>query len=351
MRAALGFPALTMPLTTFIAVGVVLGPYGINLMSVDLQALLDPVLSLALATLGVFAGLGIDFRSGRERKLLAAATVEALVTVVIVGGAALVLFAAWKLPFGDSPGRVALALGVCAAASAALLGLDPDDAALSHRERLAELDDVILIVLGGIALVGPVGDVRDASRAFVVTLALGAGLGCAGWLLFEHAQHAGERGVFVLGTLLLLAGGAAYLRLSPILAGMIAGIVWRWSPGHADRIIDADLRKIQHPLVALLLIVAGASAGHAIMVWLFAVLIVFRASGKIVGAALAARLVEPGRGADLGAALMPCGVLGIALALHFRQVSGAAAAASLVPALAGATVVFELVTPLVGGRR
>jgi hypothetical protein len=45
---------------------------------------LEPLVTLALSALGVFIGMGLDFHP-RERRLLAAASVEALITIGVVG--------------------------------------------------------------------------------------------------------------------------------------------------------------------------------------------------------------------------------------------------------------------------
>ena len=64
--------------------------------------------------------------------------------------------------------------------------------------------------------------------------------------------------MFVLGALSLAGGAAAYLRVSPLAVGLVAGVFWTVAPGRADRIVHDDLRKVQHPLVVLLLVTAGA---------------------------------------------------------------------------------------------
>ena len=62
----------------------------------------------------------------------------------------------------------------------------------------------------------------------------------------------------MLGALALAGGAAAYLRVSPLAVGLVAGVFWTVAPGRADRIVQDDLRKVQHPLVVLLLVTAGA---------------------------------------------------------------------------------------------
>jgi hypothetical protein len=153
--------------------------------------------------------------------------------------------------------------------------------------------------------------------------------------------------VFVLGTLALLGGAAAYLGTSPLVAGLAAGYVWAKTPGHTDRIAASDLRKFEHPLVVLLLIIAGAGLDPTLVgIWLLAPYILLRTVGKLLGGWLASRLAPGLAPADLGAYLIPPGVLGIAFALNLAQVTPVAAA-PLVFAVAVGAVISELMGVIV----
>ncbi len=127
---------------------------------------------------------------------------------------------------------------------------------------------------------------------------LGLAVGVIGWLLIERAHSDAERGVFVMGSLALAGGASAYLALSPLLAGLAAGMFWNWSPGRADAIVRQDLQKFQHPLVVLMLLAAGASLQFSLAaLWLFAPFVVFRLAGKLAGGWIALALhAEPRAG-------------------------------------------------------
>jgi hypothetical protein len=81
--------------------------------------------------------------------------------------------------------------------------------------------------------------------------------------------------------------------------------------------------------------------------WLLVPLLVFRVTGKMAGAWAAVVLARDVNAAELGLRLLPCGALALAVAMNFRQVSNSPAAAAVVSAMAAATVVFELMAPLV----
>ena len=179
--------------TMLLLVGLGAGPYGLNLLSSSVLLLLDPLIVMALAMLGVFVGLGID----------------------------------------------------------------------PQRPRLTT--PAVLAVLGGLAMAA----VRGSSPLELVFMAVGlAGVAIvvayAGWLLVGQADSDGAQQVFVIGSLLLLGGGAAYASLSAVFAGLLAGIVWSSGGELARTRIVQHLDYFQHPLVVVMLLVAGASITFSI---------------------------------------------------------------------------------------
>jgi hypothetical protein len=173
-------------------------------------------------------------------------------------------------------------------------------------------------------------------------VAVGLAVGAVGWLVFERAESAAERAVFVLGTLMLAGGSASYLGVSPLGVGLVAGLVWTLAPGRADQIVKDDLARVQHPVVVLLLVSAGALAvPSTAALWLLVPYLLFRLSGKIAGAWVSARFVEV-RTSDLAAYLMSPGVLAIAFALNFRQMLPTPAGDTLLATVAAGTAAFEL---------
>jgi hypothetical protein len=345
-RAAFGLAPVLAPAMLFVPLGYLLGPAGLSLLPARALAHLDPVISVGLATLGVFVGLALGRRPRWDTRLFLAASFEAIVTVVIVGSAILYLLYTWHLPLQTSTIAIALALAVSASASAA------SASSSAIAARIADLDDVLPIAVGAlaVALLGN-GNANGGASALALvgaTLLVGLTVGVAGWLLIERAHSVAERGLFVLGLLALVGGASAYLSLSPLLAGLTAGMFWNWAPGHSDVIVREDLHKYQHPLAVLMLIAAGASLDVSMAaLWLFAPFVVFRMAGKLAGGWLASRLTPGLASADLGSHLLAPGLLGIAFALNVHQHLATADAAAVLTAVVIGTLASEGVAWLV----
>lgn len=344
-RAALGLAPVVAPAVLFVPIGAALGPSFTNVLSPAALAYLDAVVAVALAVLGIFVGLALDLRSSRDRRLFTAAGLEAVTTIALVGGAFWMLMSAWQIPLGLPYGLTALALGLCASASSATGG-DAASETRAQAMRIADLDDVLPIVLSGVVVVmlastAPM-PVWLATGWLFRTLMLGIAVGTAGWLLFERAHSRAERNVFIAGTVALVGGTSSFLGLSPLLAGLMAGLLWVWLPGHADRVVRADLQRVQHPLIVVLLLVAGASCEFSLeAVWLSAPLVLFRLTGKLAGGWLATRMQGVVTAGELGAHLISPGLLGIAFALHLLQVIRTPGMTAVLTAVVFATLASE----------
>jgi hypothetical protein len=348
-RAALGLEPLTAPALLFVPLGLLMGPSGLGLLTPAVIGRLDSVIALALAALGIFIGMALELRSDLDRRLLVVASAEALTTFVTVFVTTLFLLRQWGLPLDASAALVAAVLATAACVSSA--GASEASDALWHRTatRIADLDDGIAVAGGAIAVAAVHGETAQAVLATVLfTVIVGLLAGCAGWLLFDRARSEAERAVFVLGAIALVGGAAEYLRSSPLLAGALAGAVWRRTPGPADRIIRTDVGRFQHPLVILLLVAAGALVTPTrVALWLLAPVVVFRLSGKIAGGWIAARLIPGGNPAALTAYLLPPGLLGVAIALNVVQVSASPAATAILSAVTLGTLASELLALIV----
>jgi hypothetical protein len=337
-----------MPGLVLIA-GFVIGPQGLSLLSRNMLSYLDPAVAGALAALGVLVGLGFDVRRPGEIRLLGAASVEAALVVVLVGAGVLWIQLTHSV-LDASTWLVAVALGICASASSTVPSPDSRSSD-GDATRIADLDDVLPIVLGGLAL----AVLRETSAAGVTWLTLqciGLALAVAGggWLLVTKSASESEQRVFTIGTVLLLGGIAEFLSISALWVGLIAGVVWNLARGNAPERIAAEIRHMQHPLVVLLLLIAGARARSsgtvAIMIVIYTAL---RLIGKIAAGRAVSRMVSPKLMPQFGLFLISPGVIAVAFALNLQD-SNANGAGELLSVVVGGSVVSELISRIMQSR-
>ncbi len=350
-RLALGLSPTPVPGLVLLPLGMVLGPHGVGLLSPSVLSFLEPAVSVAIATLGVFVGLGLEGRRAQEWRLLAAASLEAALTVTLVVGG--VLLALRQAPFdtGFIPWVFALLVGICAASSSTTAIEWPDHPGI-RATRIGDLDDVLTILAGGVALVWiRASDPRAVAILAGQSAAIALILAVAGWLLVRKSATDSEHRVFVLGTLLLLGGAVEYMSLSALFAGLVAGVFWNAAGGSARDWIERDVRHVQHPLVVLLLLTAGAHVGPwpglALLVPIY---VLFRLAGKVAGGWIAGRIATDHRPIRVGLYLVSPGMIAVALALNVLQAGETDRAGLLLATVVTGSLGSELISLLVHPR-
>lgn len=343
-RAALGLTPAAAPGVIFLPLGMLFGPAGLGVLGPALLGYLTPAVSVGLATLGVFVGLGLGPLRKVDGRLLGASTLEAGVTILLVAAAMWAVLGLVPEAAGDSLAFTALAFGIVASASSA--GAAEVSNLPAHRAatRVADLDDVLPVVVGGVAIAW----LREASPAAAVWMtllsaAIAVLVAAAGWLLLDRRSGGPEHVAFFAGLLLLLGGAAEHLSLSALFMGMVAGVCWAAAPGGRQEVIREHLGRIQHPVVVLVLLTAGASARiDTLALWLVIPFVLVRLAGKVAGGWAAARLAAGAPG-SLGWFLVAPGVIGVAFALNTEMaLPGEAAVVLLTVAVVG-SVVSEVV--------
>jgi hypothetical protein len=346
-RAALGLSATRVPLFLMVAAGALLGPQGAAVLSPSALDALQPLVPVALAGLGVLLGVGIDLRSWRDVRLLDAGSLEATMTMLAIAGLYIV-------GAGSSGAELPVALAgvliaTCGAPSTSHPASDSQSAAGMRALRLIDLDDVVPVIVAAVAVIVGAGhaSVPDTAILLLKGAGVAAALALAGRLLVAETESDGERRVFVIAVLLLVAGAAEYLRVPSLFAGLVAGLVW----GTTDRAerLTSHVRYLQHTILVTLLVIAGARVvPSASALWLAGLFVLARTTGKLVGgwSASAAFNREIPRGAALRG-LSP-GLVGIALALTIeRSFPGNSAGGLLLAAVVIGSVVSDLLALVV----
>jgi hypothetical protein len=317
-RFALGLSLMPGPGLALLLLGLALGPYGLGLLTESVLTSLDPVISVALAALGVFVGFDVAVRSPREGRAFAASIVLVATTMAIV--AASVVIVEWWSSSELSGWFLPALLGLCAASSS--IATDAaGDARGASAARIGNLGDLLLILLSMAALAATHREPAAASALLVAKSALIAlTIALAALLLVTQTSSDSEQRVFAFGALLLLGGAAAHLSLSALFTGLVAGVVWKVVGPPASEAIARDVRYLQDPLIVLLLVVAGARAplsyGVAALV---AVYIIFRLVGRLIAAWLVSKTVIRETTVNLRSHLVAPGAVGIAIVLNVLQ--------------------------------
>ena len=314
-----GFP----PVVLLLLIGGAMGPHALALLTPRVLSALDPAIPVALGVLGAHVGLSLPLsRSALGLRLLMGATLESVVTGVIVAAGML-----WLLsPDMSAPTvhawLIALAAGVCASMSAAL----PEaEAGLTTPATELQTSDVIVpTIVGGLVLAWiREGSMVDAILVLAQATAIALVVALAAWLLLSRATSDTELRIFGVSSLLLVGGLADYLSLSALLSGLVAGTFWRLAGGEAGQSIRRDVVYLRHPLVVLLLVLAGARlGGMTASLAIVGAYVLLRTVGKLFGGWLARRVTHAGLPDDLGLSLLTPGVFGVAFAMNVVRSAG-----------------------------
>ncbi len=349
-RGLLVWSATSAPVALLLTAGIAFGPRGINLLSSALLPLLDPIVPVALAALGVLVGLGVGERRTDDRRVFGAACLVAAVTMLVVSaGFAVVVFAAMS-PISRSVWPLIVTSGICAATSLTLPAGNPMEPRTAAT-RVMELGVLLPMVAGGLVLAWLRADSFGGGAVLVghaggVILAVAA----AAWLLLTRTSSETEERVFAVSALLLIGGVAGALSVSALFGGLVAGAFWRFAGRHPRETISRDVLFVQHPLLVLLLLVAGTRADLSpASVALGAGYVVLRVVGQLGGGTVASRIAGGNTPRDLGLHLLRPGVFGVALALNALSIVGADASILLAAVVAG-TIGSDFIALLVPPR-
>jgi Kef-type K+ transport system membrane component KefB len=344
--------------TVLLLFGFAIGSGGLDLLPPNSERWFGVVTTVALVMVGFLLGEKLTIRRLRRhgREVLAISIAAVVVTTAVV---------TFGLMLVGAPLSLALLLGAIAAATAPAATYDVVDETGEHGGfvdtllGVVALDDAWGLVMFTIALAAVTAISGDGGIAQVVgmgmrdlfgAIALGVALGVPIAFL-THRVRPGEPTLLeALGVVLLCGGLALWLEVSFILAAICLGATTaNLAVRHRNRPFHA-IRNIEQPFLVLFFVLAGASLepGQLMLVGgIGAAYIGFRALGRLAGGWVGARLggSDAGTRRWIGAALMPqAGVaLGIGLVAAERQPE---LADVLLPVVIGATVVFELLGPI-----
>lgn len=345
----------------FLFLGILLGPGGLRFVTPHYLDQLGPVVAIALGWIGFFFGLNLQWRwlSRFTASLYVLALVQSCTTFALVA-AAFALVLPYFERAGCGPFSVQSASVVLAAAAAGtapsslfLLGERTGAGALLRGIRfVAAVDDLPgLLALGLLfsfahAYSSTPGPVLLGWQWFLLSVLLGAGLGSLLAALVPAYRDEQKGGVVILGVIALGAGVCAFVYLSPLFVGVIAGVIFGNFSAHAERVF-AQVAAREHAIYVFFLLLAGCMWRYEpVALLLAAAYILLRAAGKLAGAAVGTLALSPYR-ADprLGLMLLPQGGMAIAMAVDYHRTYATSALPPILSIVIIAVAVNELLGP------
>ncbi len=343
--------------TLLILAGLAIGPSGLDLLPSTVQEWFAPIGAIALTMVGFLLGGYLTrarlARNGRYVMWISVAVVVGtaavmtlgltalgipLVTVLLLAGMSTSTAPAAIIDVVDEVGAegpfASTLLGIVAVDDA--WGLILFSVLLATAESLSTgAGGAVILVMGARELLG------------AVLLGVATGLPMA--LLTGRIRPGRPTLVEGLGFVFLTLALALWFEVSFLLAGMVMGGVVANVAKHHERAFH-EIEDVEWPFMILFFLLAGASLdldSLAAIGVLGPAYIVLRVAGRLVGGPLGGRLSDTpaGWGRWLGVALLPQAGVAIGMALvaldRFPELAD-----TILPVIIGATVVFELVGPV-----
>jgi len=320
----------------YLVLGILLGPQLSGLLSPDTLTSLNPLITLALGWTGALLGsqLVLPVLVRIRGWVYRVAFVESLITLVLVTAVELFVLS-WTVGLHARDSLVpALALGAMATVSAeagisvAVRGRGPRDPLVRQFRVSVAMNAVVAILAFGLmtAIVHPAPTLITRAPTTTEWLVINVAIGLVGGALF-HLFVGEERKpdrifIAMVGAVVLISGAAAYLRLSPMIAALVFGMILTNTSRRSSE-LQAALARVERALYFVMLILAGALWTPSDREWLLPVVLFLgiRALAKTGGARLAAR--ANGRleelGPNWGRGLLGQGGLALLIGLNYLQ--------------------------------
>lgn len=327
----------------FAALGFVMGPQVLDVVSAKDLTAFEPVVQVAIGWLA-FA-VGIDFGFAAHKRVRAGSLLLGSLGALLTGGA--VATATWfamtlrHVGF-TGPERILLAGGIGAACSETTRyavrwvaeGYRARGPLLDRLNELAHADSLFPLV--AVAVLFAFEPTRSVAVHVplrdwpAITLGLGLLLGAGAAMLLRAEMPVEDTWGVLFGVSLLAVGVATRLGLCALTTTFFMGLAVSALSGHSEE-LRAMVRPTERPVLLPALLLAGARLDFRAtpaLPWIAAAAIGARFAAKIVvGGALAVASKPARRGGPLvGLSLMSSGALamciGLAFALHFPNALG-----------------------------
>ncbi|MFW9998221.1 MAG: cation:proton antiporter [Candidatus Odinarchaeota archaeon] len=352
----------------FILSGMVLGILNnqFSFISIDLAALMSPLVTLALGIIGFNIGAELSWKELKkvDKKLFAILIADSFGTFLIVSILVLV--------FTNLGPNFALILGALASATAPAATADvlweyKSSGPLTQAVLfILAVDDIVSILLVQVTtnitknqLMGIKVELFDVLGNFLhevgVALILGLVSGLAIVWTINHVKDHAEILELILGSLILILGLSLLLESSSILAAMVFGIMIVSLAKSDPNPVFHDIFTIGSPIVAMFFIVVGLGIKLSDLVLIGGLGIVYlvgRTLGKVGGVSVTAKIVGAPKEIQRYLGFCLFSQAGVALGLaaqifeDFQGTQAAAEAGLVLSTITGTIVVVQLIGPL-----
>jgi Kef-type K+ transport system membrane component KefB len=331
--------------TGYIAVGILIGPYGLAILSHEMLAdNLRVFADIALTIIAFSIGKMLDFRFTKidyKRPVIIPSTEAFGAFVLVTVGTLLIVqlpisrlvpegegFFSFMLPLALLLG--AISMSTAPASTLAVVKEHKGNTMLSRCLMMSVVVDnalaigvfgIVALLVRDVFIAGSAGGVLSgvliASGRILGALLWGALVAILVHPLIERQKEHGHLLMLTLGTLLLCAGVAEILSLPSMLAGIALGVVITNSY-RCERGAFEAIEKFEPPLFAMFFVIAGTHFDFAAFVGSAAavgVYIIARIAGKYIGVMIATRAlrVEDCLQHFLGLCLVPQSAIAMSL--------------------------------------
>ena len=300
------FKKINLPqITGYIIIGLLIGESFHGFLSGPIMDSFGPLISLALGIIGFMIGAELNFARFKRysRSIYTILIVETFLTFFCVGGAAFLITG--KLYIGLILG--ALSSATAPAATYAVLGEYKARGPVTMSTlSIVALDDALALLIYGFAIVFAKALIMQQKSSLLVmfvapalqitiSVLIGA---VSGVLLHWIVSKIKDRDYILpvaLGTILLVVGISIFLRVDPILASMVLGILASNLQKTEQRDMFDVIKKFSPPIFILFFVLVGARLDAAILMrkgilLLAVVYIISRSVGKLMGAYIGGKL-------------------------------------------------------------
>ncbi len=350
--------------TEYIFIGIILGPYFIDILTPELRSNLYPLVSLGLGWIGFIFGSQLQLkRLGRYPAVYYAVTLfQGIFTGAFVFVSFLFAFRELGLMSGYTfviPALVTVALSASSTNHPAVFHIQQTQYAktttLKFMKFVSSLDDIVAI--GGFGVLfayfhrSAEGVGLSGTVIFILSVGLALLFGYILRLLLVLETTRTETFLIVLGSVIFASGTAGYLHISPLFVTFIIGVVIANFSEEREKVFDIAVGA-EKPVYIIFLILAGSMWRFENLYLVGILLLVYlitRAVGKIGGNLIPLSLFgfDKSYRRTMGVGMMSQGGLAVALVVNYMQVYGSGISNVILTTLLLALIINELAGPTV----